>query len=180
MLSFFRRTLGRRSMRKQAEKDRLREAQRAATHIPAAGDARAVITCRVSLLDGTDVSVDLPVQRAGCLVCSSWGHLLLLSWYLPGGQVHTSWCDQAPRCTGAWIRWPEIPGGIVNASLELVAANRNFQMSGQWLTESSVCVCVFFGMALCSVLSGEFSQSWLSSFIKAVRLGRIMILTGIP
>ncbi|XP_057600437.1 band 4.1-like protein 5 isoform X1 [Hippopotamus amphibius kiboko] len=65
MLSFFRRTLGRRSMRKQAEKDRLREAQRAATHIPAAGDARAVITCRVSLLDGTDVSVDLPKKAKG-------------------------------------------------------------------------------------------------------------------
>ncbi|XP_069433920.1 band 4.1-like protein 5 isoform X1 [Ovis canadensis] len=65
MLSFFRRTLGRRSMRKQAEKDRLREAQRAATHIPAAGDARSVITCRVSLLDGTDVSVDLPKKAKG-------------------------------------------------------------------------------------------------------------------
>uniref|UniRef100_A0A3Q1LUC0 Band 4.1-like protein 5 n=1 Tax=Bos taurus TaxID=9913 RepID=A0A3Q1LUC0_BOVIN len=64
-MSFFRRTLGRRSMRKQAEKDRLREAQRAATHIPAAGDARAVITCRVSLLDGTDVSVDLPKKAKG-------------------------------------------------------------------------------------------------------------------
>ncbi|XP_057407654.1 band 4.1-like protein 5 isoform X2 [Balaenoptera acutorostrata] len=65
MLSFFRRTLGRRSMRRQAERDRLREAQRAATHIPAAGDARAVITCRVSLLDGTDVSVDLPKKAKG-------------------------------------------------------------------------------------------------------------------
>ncbi|KAI4574902.1 hypothetical protein MJT46_004181 [Ovis ammon polii x Ovis aries] len=52
-------------MRKQAEKDRLREAQRAATHIPAAGDARSVITCRVSLLDGTDVSVDLPKKAKG-------------------------------------------------------------------------------------------------------------------
>ncbi|KAF3824537.1 hypothetical protein GH733_008822, partial [Mirounga leonina] len=60
MLSFFRRTLGRRSMRKHAEKERLREAQRAATHIPAAGDSKSIITCRVSLLDGTDVSVDLP------------------------------------------------------------------------------------------------------------------------
>uniref|UniRef100_A0A8C2YC70 Band 4.1-like protein 5 n=1 Tax=Coturnix japonica TaxID=93934 RepID=A0A8C2YC70_COTJA len=60
MLSFFRRTLGRRSMRRHAERERLREAQRAATHIPAAGDARSVITCRVALLDGTDVSVDLP------------------------------------------------------------------------------------------------------------------------
>ncbi|XP_060157506.1 band 4.1-like protein 5 isoform X3 [Globicephala melas] len=65
MLSFFRRTLGRRSMRRQAERDRLREAQRAAMHIPAAGDARAVITCRVSLLDGTDVSVDLPKKAKG-------------------------------------------------------------------------------------------------------------------
>ncbi|XP_029874636.1 band 4.1-like protein 5 isoform X6 [Aquila chrysaetos chrysaetos] len=63
MLSFFRRTLGRRSMRKHAEKERLREAQRAATHIPAAGDAKSIITCRVALLDGTDVSVDLPVRK---------------------------------------------------------------------------------------------------------------------
>lgn len=62
MLRFLRRTLGRRSMRKHAEKERLREAQRAPTHIPAAGDAKSVITCRVSLLDGTDVSVDLPVR----------------------------------------------------------------------------------------------------------------------
>ncbi|XP_004411377.1 PREDICTED: band 4.1-like protein 5-like [Odobenus rosmarus divergens] len=61
MLSFFCRTLGRRSMRKHAEKERLREAQRAATHIPAAGDSKSIITCRVSLLDGTDVSVDLPL-----------------------------------------------------------------------------------------------------------------------
>ncbi|XP_029461015.1 band 4.1-like protein 5 isoform X2 [Rhinatrema bivittatum] len=65
MLSFFRRTLGRRSMRRQVEKERLREAQRAATHIPAAGDARSVITCRISLLDGTDVSVDLPKKAKG-------------------------------------------------------------------------------------------------------------------
>ncbi|XP_008057521.1 band 4.1-like protein 5 [Carlito syrichta] len=65
MLSFFRRTLGRRSLRKHAEKERLREAQRAATHIPAAGDAKSVITCRVSLLDGTDVSVDLPKKAKG-------------------------------------------------------------------------------------------------------------------
>uniref|UniRef100_A0A2K5JQ36 Band 4.1-like protein 5 n=1 Tax=Colobus angolensis palliatus TaxID=336983 RepID=A0A2K5JQ36_COLAP len=65
MLSFFRRTLGRRSMRKHAEKERLREAQRAATHIPAAGDSKSTITCRVSLLDGTDVSVDLPKKAKG-------------------------------------------------------------------------------------------------------------------
>ncbi|NXG27979.1 E41L5 protein, partial [Dromaius novaehollandiae] len=68
MLSFFRRTLGRRSMRKHAEKERLREAQRAATHIPAAGDAKSVITCRVALLDGTDVSVDLPKKAKGQLL----------------------------------------------------------------------------------------------------------------
>ncbi|NXU49247.1 E41L5 protein, partial [Turnix velox] len=68
MLSFFRRTLGRRSMRKHAEKERLREAQRAATHIPAAGDAKSIITCRVSLLDGTDVSVDLPKKAKGQLL----------------------------------------------------------------------------------------------------------------
>uniref|UniRef100_A0A9L0IRM5 Band 4.1-like protein 5 n=1 Tax=Equus asinus TaxID=9793 RepID=A0A9L0IRM5_EQUAS len=65
MLSFLRRTLGRRSMRKHAEKERLREAQRAATHIPAAGDSKSIITCRVSLLDGTDVSVDLPKKAKG-------------------------------------------------------------------------------------------------------------------
>ncbi|XP_037379123.1 band 4.1-like protein 5 isoform X2 [Talpa occidentalis] len=65
MLSFLRRTLGRRSMRKHAEKERLREAQRAAIHIPAAGDSKSVITCRVSLLDGTDVSVDLPKKAKG-------------------------------------------------------------------------------------------------------------------
>nr|XP_046219086.1 band 4.1-like protein 5 isoform X3 [Oncorhynchus gorbuscha] len=65
MLSFLRRTLGRRSVRKHAEKARLREAQRATTHIPAAGEAKSVITCRVSLLDGTDVSVDLPKKAKG-------------------------------------------------------------------------------------------------------------------
>ncbi|NXP78770.1 E41L5 protein, partial [Ramphastos sulfuratus] len=68
MLSFFRRTLGRRSIRKHAERERLREAQRAATHIPAAGDARSIITCRVALLDGTDVSVDLPKKAKGQLL----------------------------------------------------------------------------------------------------------------
>ncbi|KAM9709998.1 band 4.1-like protein 5 isoform 2-T2 [Menidia menidia] len=65
MLSFLRRTLGRRSIRKHADKARLREAQRATTHIPAAGDATSIITCRVSLLDGTDVSVDLPKKAKG-------------------------------------------------------------------------------------------------------------------
>ncbi|XP_007260631.3 band 4.1-like protein 5 isoform X1 [Astyanax mexicanus] len=65
MLSFLRRTLGRRSARKAAERARLREAQRASTHIPAAGDTKNIITCRVSLLDGTDVSVDLPKKAKG-------------------------------------------------------------------------------------------------------------------
>ncbi|XP_036427538.1 band 4.1-like protein 5 isoform X2 [Colossoma macropomum] len=65
MLSFLRRTLGRRSARKAADRARLREAQRANTHIPAAGDTKNIITCRVSLLDGTDVSVDLPKKAKG-------------------------------------------------------------------------------------------------------------------
>lgn len=34
----------------------------ATVHIPAGGAARSTITCRVLLLDGTDVSVDLPVS----------------------------------------------------------------------------------------------------------------------
>lgn len=34
----------------------------AAVHIPAAGAARSVISCRVLLLDGSDVNVDLPVS----------------------------------------------------------------------------------------------------------------------
>jgi hypothetical protein len=62
MLSFLRRTLGRQSIRKHADQARLREAQRATTHIPAAGDSKSVITCCVSMLDGTDVSVDLAVR----------------------------------------------------------------------------------------------------------------------
>uniref|UniRef100_A0A8C7RFC1 Band 4.1-like protein 5 n=1 Tax=Oncorhynchus mykiss TaxID=8022 RepID=A0A8C7RFC1_ONCMY len=65
MLSFLRRTLGRQSIRKHADKARLREAQRATTHIPAAGDSKSVITCCVSMLDGTDVSVDLAKKAKG-------------------------------------------------------------------------------------------------------------------
>lgn len=78
MLSFLRRTLGRRSIRKHTEKSRFREAQRATTHIPAAGEAKSVITCRVSLLDGTDVSVDLPVSMLALANLSTWafGHWL--------------------------------------------------------------------------------------------------------
>lgn len=36
----------------------------ASVHIPAAGTARSTITCRVLLLDGSDVTVDLPVSLA--------------------------------------------------------------------------------------------------------------------
>ncbi|XP_058890063.1 band 4.1-like protein 5 isoform X3 [Acipenser ruthenus] len=65
MLRFWQRTLGRRSIRKHAQKEHLRQGQRASTHIPAAGEAKSIITCRVSLLDGTDVSVDLPKKAKG-------------------------------------------------------------------------------------------------------------------
>uniref|UniRef100_A0A8C5PLK6 Erythrocyte membrane protein band 4.1 like 4B n=1 Tax=Leptobrachium leishanense TaxID=445787 RepID=A0A8C5PLK6_9ANUR len=37
----------------------------AAVHIPAAGDSKSVLTCKVLLLDGTDVSVDLPKHAKG-------------------------------------------------------------------------------------------------------------------
>ncbi|CAL8290821.1 unnamed protein product [Merluccius merluccius] len=37
----------------------------AAVHIPAAGTARTAITCRVLLLDGSDVNVDLPSKSKG-------------------------------------------------------------------------------------------------------------------
>ncbi|GAA6220708.1 band 4.1-like protein 4B [Lates japonicus] len=37
----------------------------AAVHIPAAGTARTTITCRVLLLDGSDVNVDLPSKSKG-------------------------------------------------------------------------------------------------------------------
>lgn len=117
-------------MRRQAERDRLREAQRAATHIPAAGDARAVITCRVSLLDGTDVSVDLPVQFADLhvraeVICFSGAA------GRGGGSGHLGrWDPHLPhRCMDqvAFDSWS------AGTSLELVAFNWNFQMLGQLL-----------------------------------------------
>uniref|UniRef100_A0A8C9W8M1 Erythrocyte membrane protein band 4.1 like 4B n=1 Tax=Scleropages formosus TaxID=113540 RepID=A0A8C9W8M1_SCLFO len=37
----------------------------AVVHIPAAGSSRSVITCRVLLLDGSDVTVDLPKRAKG-------------------------------------------------------------------------------------------------------------------
>lgn len=36
----------------------------AVVHIPAAGNSKDAITCRVLLLDGSDVSVELPVSGA--------------------------------------------------------------------------------------------------------------------
>ncbi|XP_078259453.1 band 4.1-like protein 5 isoform X2 [Rhinoraja longicauda] len=65
MLGLLRRTLGRRTVRRHTEKEKQRGAQRSGTHIPAAGDSRSIITCRVSLLDGSDVSVDLPKKAKG-------------------------------------------------------------------------------------------------------------------
>ncbi|XP_072114820.1 band 4.1-like protein 5 isoform X3 [Mobula birostris] len=65
MLGFLRRTLGRRTVRRYTEREKQREAQRSGIHIPAAGDSKSIITCRVSLLDGSDVSVDLPKKAKG-------------------------------------------------------------------------------------------------------------------
>ncbi|RMC18702.1 hypothetical protein DUI87_04598 [Hirundo rustica rustica] len=107
MLSFFRRTLGRRSMRKHAEKERLREAQRAATHIPAAGDAKSIITCRVALLDGTDVSVDLPKKAKGQLLFEQiMYHLDLIESdyfglrFMDSAQVAVGWSSRTPEPVG--------------------------------------------------------------------------------
>ncbi|MGH0164275.1 UNVERIFIED_CONTAM: hypothetical protein FKN15_046745 [Acipenser sinensis] len=89
MMRFLRRTFGRGSMRRYqspGERDRrgrggigtlpqphphLHQQQLhhvptvvtggAVVHIPAAGNSKSVLTCRVLLLDGTDVSVDLPI-----------------------------------------------------------------------------------------------------------------------
>ncbi|KAM9307895.1 band 4.1-like protein 4B [Gastrophryne carolinensis] len=95
MLRFLRRTFGRRSMQRHAGRAARARDERdgggmvmtaspagplyphpsllpppvvsggAAVHIPAAGDSRSVLTCRVLLLDGTDVSVDLPKYAKG-------------------------------------------------------------------------------------------------------------------
>lgn len=92
MLSFLRRTLGRRSIRKHAEKTRLREAQRAVTHIPASGDAKSVITCRVCLLDGTDVSVDLPVRAlCVCALRCIRQRLVVMNWMFSTGRIVGMW-----------------------------------------------------------------------------------------
>lgn len=42
----------------------------ASVHIPAAGTARTTITCRVLLLDGSDVNVDLPVSALKPVRCA--------------------------------------------------------------------------------------------------------------
>lgn len=45
----------------------------ASVHIPAAGTARTTITCRVLLLDGSDVTVDLPVSALASVRCDDSG-----------------------------------------------------------------------------------------------------------
>ncbi|XP_072364999.1 band 4.1-like protein 4B isoform X1 [Scyliorhinus torazame] len=89
MMRFLRRTFGRRSVRRyMSERDGGRgggnsgarepatvagAGVRSATpvptgtmvHIPAAGNSKSVLTCRVQLLDGTDVSVELPKSAKG-------------------------------------------------------------------------------------------------------------------
>lgn len=103
MLSFLRRTLGRRSIHKHAEKARQREAQRATTHIPAAGDAKSIITCRVSLLDGTDVSVDLPVSRLMHKCCTVFGWLVFIN--RPICLVSFSVLNSCTCCDAPFFDW---------------------------------------------------------------------------
>uniref|UniRef100_A0A3Q0S0Q6 Erythrocyte membrane protein band 4.1 like 4B n=1 Tax=Amphilophus citrinellus TaxID=61819 RepID=A0A3Q0S0Q6_AMPCI len=54
-------------------------------HIPAAGTARTTITCRVLLLDGTDVNVELPVSAPKPVRCKHGA----------SGNAH-QWCDGQP------------------------------------------------------------------------------------
>ncbi|KAJ8340775.1 hypothetical protein SKAU_G00330660 [Synaphobranchus kaupii] len=90
MMGFLRRTFSRRSMRRfhtsderdgrgrggggfsalQAHQQQVIHTPAVVTggavvHIPAAGNAKSTITCRVLLLDGSDVSVDLPRKATG-------------------------------------------------------------------------------------------------------------------
>uniref|UniRef100_A0A3B3QI69 Erythrocyte membrane protein band 4.1 like 4B n=1 Tax=Paramormyrops kingsleyae TaxID=1676925 RepID=A0A3B3QI69_9TELE len=60
MMGFLRRTFSRRSMRPVVTGG-------AVVHIPAAGNNKSVMTCRVLLLDGSDVNVDLPVSPTTAL-----------------------------------------------------------------------------------------------------------------
>lgn len=49
----------------------------ASVHIPAAGTERNTITCRVLLLDGSDVNVDLPVSALKAVRCAVSGSVCL-------------------------------------------------------------------------------------------------------
>uniref|UniRef100_A0A8C4QUZ5 Erythrocyte membrane protein band 4.1 like 5 n=1 Tax=Eptatretus burgeri TaxID=7764 RepID=A0A8C4QUZ5_EPTBU len=60
MLRFLRRTLGRRSRHEYEHERHVKEGQRASVHINAAGSSALSLMCRVALLDGSDVSVELP------------------------------------------------------------------------------------------------------------------------
>uniref|UniRef100_A0A3Q0S0S1 Erythrocyte membrane protein band 4.1 like 4B n=1 Tax=Amphilophus citrinellus TaxID=61819 RepID=A0A3Q0S0S1_AMPCI len=80
MMGFLRRTFSRRSLRLSGNNPLLAHQQQVAhaptvvtggssIHIPAAGTARTTITCRVLLLDGTDVNVELPVSAPKPVRC---------------------------------------------------------------------------------------------------------------
>lgn len=66
----------------------------AAVHIPAAGTARTTITCRVLLLDGSDVNVDLPVSALKPVRCPDSGSVCL---HWPRGV-----CKQSARSRTRW------------------------------------------------------------------------------
>uniref|UniRef100_A0A8C2JVA9 Erythrocyte membrane protein band 4.1 like 4B n=1 Tax=Cyprinus carpio TaxID=7962 RepID=A0A8C2JVA9_CYPCA len=65
MMGFLRRTFSRRSKRRFRTSEELEGTGRAVVHIPAAGNSKDAITCRVLLLDGSDVSVELPKHSKG-------------------------------------------------------------------------------------------------------------------
>lgn len=75
----------------------------ASVHIPAAGTARTTITCRVLLLDGSDVNVDLPVSALKCAdsgsVCLHWPAECVNSECLAQDEVvaQVSVCQSAAR-----------------------------------------------------------------------------------
>lgn len=95
----------------------------ASVHIPAAGAARSTISCRVLLLDGSDVSVDLPVSLSdGCWtggrVAQLWKHTLEMTGF---HGSHT--CDGGIKGAGCNSQLESgLPGGkrrIVLVSLHL-------------------------------------------------------------
>lgn len=66
MLRFLRRTFSRRDRRdRKSRKKPDRPFPQAAQHIPAPAKCREYISCHVMLLDGSDVSVDVPKQEKG-------------------------------------------------------------------------------------------------------------------